>query len=919
MAEHSLYGKKKLCYTEVTDFTDFQGIGADPLYKRYDSVFSVIKKHIPEEYQDFFAQPLYSDQDDQISWYCKDWIDVPDRFPELSPDKQAYYSAIKNKTLKVYNDVLAGLKGEDAAILRGALVHIGNDFMFCYDDKVSVVAWGMVPDTTQHKVIGSILHGFNFQKKRTIRFDEGAHGSFPTKIDGKMTRPDGYVLLERDMPPAIKVKEGYEFAGWDPEPLGYKISADTIFTAKYNKIEVPVINEPEKVAVHFRTNDCGMLSGESTVILDKGACLSASQIPSVLPSTGYHFTGWDTETCNPIENDTVINAVYQRDDIYCKFEAGEFGTITGPNLFTIPYGNFFPSSSVPLVTPKKGYRFTGWSTSPSSTPIEKDTTFVAQYEKEKKIPWYKRFWMFLTGKGCLKWFLWLLLALLLLFLSSLLFRSCAGIGFGAGFGPGISLPGNMTAPGIVGEDGRLPGGGAVAPIAGENGSLPPIQENPGSPDIVANRLNIYFEDENVDFNQFASDFKQIYQGDQYQIIGFDPEVKFIQIQIPEDERDTIRENLNSQLPGYNFFIVDESIFSLHGFRTSANTDDAGWHLKAINLKEAWEITKGDSNVTIAVVDDGCDVNHEILKDRIVSPYNVFTQSQEISAGVGHGTHVAGIAAGSDKHFTDGVSGIAPRCKLMPVQVFENESCTFSSLTSGIMYAIHHGADVINVSVGPSFEGLNILPVEDQAYISETQFKNEEKVWRRIISIANSKNAILVFAAGNDDILTSISPECRTNGTLNVTAVDKSLTVTQFSNYGKGSNISAPGKDIKSSFPQNQYKVCDGTSMAAPIVTGTVALLKSQNKNINVSEVLSILQQSGKAVNGNIPSMVQADRALIMQRDGSIAPTPDNVDNNSNNTPAPAQQQTNYDEIRKMIEQYKEKIKELEQQLPENNR
>ena len=46
MAEHALYGKRKLCYTEVTDFTDFQGIGRDPLYKRFNSVYSVVEKHI---------------------------------------------------------------------------------------------------------------------------------------------------------------------------------------------------------------------------------------------------------------------------------------------------------------------------------------------------------------------------------------------------------------------------------------------------------------------------------------------------------------------------------------------------------------------------------------------------------------------------------------------------------------------------------------------------------------------------------------------------------------------------------------------------------------------------------------------------------------------------------------------------------
>ena len=73
MAEHTLYGKRKLCYTEVTDFTDFQGIGRDPLYKRFDSVYSVVEKNVEPQYRDFLAHPIYSDED-QIYGMCASGI-----------------------------------------------------------------------------------------------------------------------------------------------------------------------------------------------------------------------------------------------------------------------------------------------------------------------------------------------------------------------------------------------------------------------------------------------------------------------------------------------------------------------------------------------------------------------------------------------------------------------------------------------------------------------------------------------------------------------------------------------------------------------------------------------------------------------------------------------------------------------------
>ena len=864
MAEHTLYGKKRLCYTEVTDFTDFQGIGQDPLYKRYDSVYSVIDKYIPEEYRDFLAQPIYSGIDDQISWYGREWNEEPERFVELSQTDKDYYLTVKAKTLKVYNDVVEGLEGEDLTILKGAMTHIDNDFLFCYDGKVTVVAWGMKPDSTQHKVVGQIIHGGDFHKKIEIRFEEGDHGTFPTKIDGRMKRPEGTVLTERDIP-VLRVNDGYVFKGWDPNPIGYKVTSGTVFTARYEKRpedEIPPAPpaESELVTVRFVTDSRGAISGNETIILKKGTCLTRDLIPEIYASGGYLFKGWSPSVSGAINSDTTFTALYVDESV----NGGD-------------------------PTPLPG------------------------------IPWYRKFGLFLTGNGCLKWLLWLLLAILFIILFVCLLRSCESshlIGTVGGFddNPRIVSGGrddNGTAHSIIGDDGRLPDGGAVAPIVGEDGSLPPIIQNPGVPDVISNRLNIYFEDENIDFNQFATDFKQRYPGEQYEIIGFDPEVGMIQIRIPETERDAIRERLNSQLPDYRFFVVDESIFTLRGAKSSKN-EDAGWHLAAINLKDGWKITKGSSDITVAVVDDGCDVDHIILKGRIREPYNVYTRNSAVSDGEGHGTHVAGLAVGSDKFYAKGVSGVAPECKLMPVQVFDNGVCSFSSVTSGIMYAIHHGADVVNVSIGPDFKGLDVLPEEQQMQIAQTQFKNEEKVWRKIINVANRNKVVLVLAVGNDDILAAIPPECRTDGTLNVSAVSKEYKVTDFSNYGLGSNVSAPGQAIASSFTDNQFAVFDGTSMAAPIVAGTVALMKSLDKNISIAEVRSILRRSGRGVDGDIPPMVQVDRTLQMQRDGNVTTVPDDVDVGESEAQA-----TDYDAIRRLIEQYRQKINDLERLLPEN--
>ena len=116
------------------------------------------------------------------------------------------------------------------------------------------------------------------------------------------------------------------------------------------------------------------------------------------------------------------------------------------------------------------------------------------------------------------------------------------------------------------------------------------------------------------------------------------------------------------------------------------------------------------------------------------------------------------------------------------------------------------------------------------------FKNVEKLWARVCMLAAKKKCILVFAAGNDDILSSVPPENRNASSIVVAAVDKNLYPTDFTNYGPCSDISAPGKDIYSSFPRGGFQLCDGTSMAAPIVTGTIALMKSLKKDLTVQDL-----------------------------------------------------------------------------------
>ncbi|NNV07364.1 S8 family serine peptidase [Geobacillus sp. C56-T2] len=246
-----------------------------------------------------------------------------------------------------------------------------------------------------------------------------------------------------------------------------------------------------------------------------------------------------------------------------------------------------------------------------------------------------------------------------------------------------------------------------------------------------------------------------------------------------------------------------------------------WHLKKINAPKAWSVTKGSGQITVAVVDDGVQISHPDLAGKIVSPYNVVTGTRSVPPGK-HGTHVAGIIAAAINK--KGVVGVAPNVKIMPVNVFEGDGATSYDVAYGIVYATEQGANVINLSLG-SYE--------------TTEYE------AAAVQYAVSKGVILVAAAGNHEPNASNLPmyPAAFGPVIAVSAIDKGDFVANFSNYGRYVDFAAPGVAIYSTFPTGSYLSLDGTSMAAPIVSGTAALVLSKNPLLTRTEVEGILRKS----------------------------------------------------------------------------
>lgn len=247
-----------------------------------------------------------------------------------------------------------------------------------------------------------------------------------------------------------------------------------------------------------------------------------------------------------------------------------------------------------------------------------------------------------------------------------------------------------------------------------------------------------------------------------------------------------------------------------------------WNLKQIEAGKGWNLANGE-DVTIAILDTGVDPNHQDLKDKIIKGYNVINDTNDFTDNHGHGTHVAGIAAALTDNVT-GIAGVSWKSNLMPVKVL-NEAGEGSSyeVAKGIYWAVDNGADVINMSLGDY---------------------NHSDILYDAVKYAYDRDVILISATGNDNVEQPMYP-AHYDEVLAVAAVDEARNRAFFSNYGAHVDVSAPGEHIPSSFPDNNYIVMSGTSMAAPHVAGLAALIRSLRPDLSNEEVYDVIKETAR--------------------------------------------------------------------------
>ncbi|MFF2851398.1 type VII secretion-associated serine protease mycosin [Streptomyces sp. NPDC058001] len=266
-----------------------------------------------------------------------------------------------------------------------------------------------------------------------------------------------------------------------------------------------------------------------------------------------------------------------------------------------------------------------------------------------------------------------------------------------------------------------------------------------------------------------------------------------------------------------------------------------WGLEALHAEQAWRTTKG-KGITVAVLDTGVDDQHPDLEGNVLPGKDIvgFGASRGDASWAGHGTAMAGIIAGHGHgaDAADGVMGIAPEAKILPVRVIledddpsrkkarENRG---GALAEGIRWAADQDVDVINLSLGDDSESAHPEPAEDAA-----------------VQYALKKGIVVVASSGNGgEKGDHISYPAAYPGVIAATAVDRYGTRASFSTRRWYATVSAPGVDIVLVDPDRRYYEGWGTSAASAFVSGAVALVRAAHPDLNPAQIKRLLEDTAR--------------------------------------------------------------------------
>ncbi|MCW2831823.1 MAG: hypothetical protein JWP31_2515 [Aeromicrobium sp.] len=264
-----------------------------------------------------------------------------------------------------------------------------------------------------------------------------------------------------------------------------------------------------------------------------------------------------------------------------------------------------------------------------------------------------------------------------------------------------------------------------------------------------------------------------------------------------------------------------------------------WALDRLEAETVWRKASG-RGVTVAVIDTGVRRDHPDLYGAVLSGYDFVNPGTPATDQNGHGTHVAGVVAARADNGR-GIAGLARRARILPVRVLGADgSGDTAAVAKGIVWAVNHGAQVINLSLASAFS---------------------DSASKAAVAYAISRRVVVVAAAGNSGCGLFGSPRtypAAYDGVIGVAAITRAGAVASYSNCGSYVDVAAPGSEIVSttiSRPDRglgcptglRYCTLSGTSMAAPHVAAAAAILISRVGRLSPSTVTSIIESTADDV------------------------------------------------------------------------
>ncbi len=288
-----------------------------------------------------------------------------------------------------------------------------------------------------------------------------------------------------------------------------------------------------------------------------------------------------------------------------------------------------------------------------------------------------------------------------------------------------------------------------------------------------------------------------------------------------------------------------------------------WAPLKIRLPEAHTVTRGAGS-TIAVLDTGVDFTHPQLAGHLVPGYDFIDNDNDPSEvgvygedrGFGHGTHVAGLAA-----------LVAPEAKILPVRVLnEHGEGSLWTLAEGLIYAVdpdnnpatNDGADIINLSL-TTIERSRLIKDILRAVTCQDAASPDAFPCIR-------PGVVIIASAGNNGSSDLEYPAAEpVSGLLAVGASTEFDTLATFSNFGSWVEIAAPGEYVLSTVPGGGFGTWSGTSMAAPLVAGEAALVRSVLSRSDPSRIIQRITSNSARISGPIRSRIDTAYAVGLSR------------------------------------------------------